>query len=90
MQLSSFSHISGAMLQASPLGALLYYSDCQAATLSGMALKKRTPKYEWDRQLSICNKMITSCDAHGAPGKFLIELRKRVSGAIGAHDTMAR
>ena len=36
-----------------PQDALAYLVDCQLATVSSMAMKRRRPKYEYERQVSI-------------------------------------
>ena len=38
--------------------AYIYFADCAVANLSYFLLQKNKPKYERDRHMSICNKMI--------------------------------
>lgn len=38
--------------------ALAYITDCTLATVCGMAMKKKRPKYEFERQMSIAQTAI--------------------------------
>lgn len=42
-----------------PADALAYITDCTLATVCDMASKKRRPKYEFERQISIAQTAIT-------------------------------
>jgi len=41
-----------------PEDAIQYIADCQLATVSSMAMKKRRPKYEFERQVSIAQTCV--------------------------------
>ena len=38
--------------------ALVYFLDCQLATVSSMAMRKSRAKYEYQRQISIAQRLI--------------------------------
>lgn len=49
-----------------PIEALEYLVDCQLATVSSMAMKKRRPKHEYERQVSIAQTALDwSCSMGG-------------------------
>lgn len=47
--------------------ALRYIADCQLATVCNMAMKKRRPKYEFERQVSIAQKCVDWMVQMGIP-----------------------
>ena len=64
----------------SPEDALAYFADCQLATVSSMAEKKSRPKYEYERQIDIAQKM---CDR-------LKEFNVKIHTSSRVFDVMSR
>lgn len=64
------------------LDALVYFTDCQIATLDMVAGRKGTSKSDLKRQYSIASRMLKECQQWHADEVTVVSLAQRLAAAV--------